>query len=140
MIFNVPKMLYFNAIRVILCILTRGSFLWGRKREFGDSHPTHNSRHKKNYFFMIFIRKMLYFYAVGGFSVILIFFFVQMYPTQELIFFSISFIWTFRTSFRLELAHLKLKLQYPVLQSFRYCKPQVLVSEIRRILDAWVII
>ena len=55
MIFNVRKKLYFNAIRAISCILTKGCFLCGRKGGSADSHPAHNSRDIKCYFLMIFM-------------------------------------------------------------------------------------
>ena len=71
MIFNVRKMLYFYAIRGILCIFTKGFFSWGRKEGSADSHPANNLRHQKCYFFIIFnIRKILYFNAIRGISCI----------------------------------------------------------------------
>ena len=71
-IFNVQKMLYFNAIRGIPCIFTNVCFFHGvGRRGPRISHPAHNSRHKKRYFFIIFnIRKMLYFDANRGISCI----------------------------------------------------------------------
>ena len=65
MIFNVRKKLYFNAIRGISCILTKGCFFMGQVGGSADSHSAHNSRDIKSYFLMIFnVRKKLYFKAI----------------------------------------------------------------------------
>ena len=72
MIFNIGKKLYFNAIRGIPCILTKGRFSWGRKGGSADSHPAHNSRDIKCYVLMIFnVRRKLYFNAIRGIPCIL---------------------------------------------------------------------
>ena len=69
MIFNVRKKLYFKAIRAILCIFTKGCFLWGRKGGSTDSHPAHNSRDIKCYFLVIFnVEKKLYFEVIRAIS------------------------------------------------------------------------
>ena len=67
MIFNFRKKPYFNAIRGIPCIFTKGCFFMGWKGGSADSHPAHNSRNIKCYFLMIFnVRKKLYFNAIRG--------------------------------------------------------------------------
>ena len=72
MIFNVRKKLYFKAISAILCMITKGFFLWGRKGGSEDSHPAFNSRDIKWYILMIFnVRRKLYFNAIRGIPCIL---------------------------------------------------------------------